>query len=61
MHEFGHAFGLVDLYRLDGDYPGYLMDRPPQNGYYDSIPGKDIAHVEGVYHNHTAVPLPSGE
>ena len=55
MHEFGHDFGLDDLYGPGLNYPGYIMgglageDRT-------SVPSTDGNYIKQVYRAHGGVP-----
>ena len=54
MHEFGHAYGLTDLYDLpEGNYSGYLMFEDEERAV-QSVPRSDVDYLHGVYRNHTA-------
>ena len=61
MHEFGHAFGLADLYDhgwfkgLGGSMMYELDDQPIR-----SIPSDDLQYIQEIYHNHQAQVLRGG-
>ena len=68
MHEFGHAAGLEDLYRLEGgisceilgicSYADYIMGRVEKP---TAIPNEDRDYLRDVYYNHTLHPASSGQ
>ncbi len=67
MHEFGHAAGLEDLYRLEGkpceyfgicSYADYIMGRVEKP---TAIPNEDRDYLRDVYYNHTPHPASSGQ
>ena len=58
MHEFGHTFGLADLYEYPNRYTGYLMDDyNVAVAPTPTIPILDIEYVYGIYDiEHSAGP-----
>ena len=55
MHEFGHAFGLGDLYLASWleHMDSSIMQGIPRTAIR-SIPAIDVGYVREVYHNHAA-------
>ena len=55
VHEFGHDFGLDDLYGPGLNYPAYIMGGLAGEDH-TSVPSTDGNYIKQVYRAHGGVP-----